>query len=53
MPEALKCPSCSAPLDYPPGGGANMRCPYCDTTVMIPGYSMGGAKSTGAFEISM
>jgi LSD1 subclass zinc finger protein len=37
MPEALKCPSCSAPLDYPPGGGATMHCPYCNTTVMIPG----------------
>jgi len=39
MPEALRCPSCSAPLDYPPGGGATMHCPYCNTTVMIPGNS--------------
>ena len=37
MPEALKCPSCSAPLDYPTGGGLTMRCPYCNTTVMVPG----------------
>jgi LSD1 subclass zinc finger protein len=39
MPEALKCPSCAAPLDYPPGGGDTMRCPYCNTTVMISGAS--------------
>lgn len=39
MPEALKCPSCSAPLDYPPAGGATMRCPYCNTIVMAPGDS--------------
>ncbi len=37
MPETLRCPSCSAPLDYPPGGGATMHCPYCNATVMISG----------------
>jgi len=37
MPEALKCPSCSAPLDYPPAGATSMRCPYCNCTVVIPG----------------
>jgi LSD1 subclass zinc finger protein len=35
MPEALKCPSCSAPLEYPAGGGPTMRCPYCNTIVML------------------
>jgi LSD1 subclass zinc finger protein len=35
MAEALKCPSCAAPLEMPPGGGTSMRCPYCNTTVML------------------
>jgi LSD1 subclass zinc finger protein len=35
MAEALICPTCSAPLDYPAGGGASMRCPYCKTTVLL------------------
>ncbi|MGD0387840.1 MAG: hypothetical protein ABSC42_02700 [Tepidisphaeraceae bacterium] len=35
MPEALKCPSCSASLVYPIGGGATMRCPYCGSTVVL------------------
>ncbi|MGA2443314.1 MAG: hypothetical protein ABSH08_20370 [Tepidisphaeraceae bacterium] len=37
MPEALKCPSCSASLVYPIGGGATMRCPYCGSTVVLSG----------------
>jgi LSD1 subclass zinc finger protein len=41
MPEALKCPSCSAPLEFPPGGGPTMRCPYCNTIVMLPGSGGG------------
>jgi LSD1 subclass zinc finger protein len=35
MSEALTCPTCSAPLEYPAGGGASMRCPYCKTTVLL------------------
>ncbi|MGD0464862.1 MAG: NHL repeat-containing protein [Tepidisphaeraceae bacterium] len=35
MPEALKCPTCAAPLDYPAAGGASMRCPYCNSTVVL------------------
>jgi hypothetical protein len=37
MPEALKCPSCAAPLDYPASGGTTMHCPYCNSTVVLPG----------------
>ncbi len=35
MPEALKCPTCAAPLDYPAAGGVSMRCPYCNSTVVL------------------
>jgi sugar lactone lactonase YvrE/DNA-directed RNA polymerase subunit RPC12/RpoP len=37
MPEALKCPTCAAPLDYPKSGEQSMRCPYCNSTVILPG----------------
>ena len=33
--QEFNCPNCGAPLDYP-GTGATMRCPYCDTSVMVP-----------------
>jgi hypothetical protein len=39
MTEALKCPSCAAPLDPPDGNVASMRCPYCNTTVVLRGGS--------------
>ncbi len=35
MPQHLNCPACSAPLDYS-GAGATMRCPYCNTNVIVP-----------------
>ncbi|HET6250024.1 MAG TPA: hypothetical protein VFE47_20200 [Tepidisphaeraceae bacterium] len=46
MTEALKCPDCSAPLDFPTNGGGTMRCPYCNSTVMVPGnyQSAGGER---------
>ena len=37
MPEALKCPTCSAPLEYPANGGPTAHCPYCNSTVLLPG----------------
>ena len=49
MPEALKCPSCSAPLEYPPGGGPTMRCPYCNTIVML---SDPAAQRSGGISIN-
>jgi DNA-binding beta-propeller fold protein YncE len=37
MMETLHCPSCGAPLDYGPRGEAEtMRCPFCESTVMLP-----------------
>lgn len=43
MTEALKCPDCSAPLQIPEGGAASIVCPYCNTTVLVPGRSQAGA----------
>jgi outer membrane protein assembly factor BamB/DNA-directed RNA polymerase subunit RPC12/RpoP len=33
--QEFNCPNCGAPLDYT-GTGATMRCPYCDTSVVVP-----------------
>jgi len=33
--QEFNCPNCGAPLDYE-GSGATMRCPYCETSVMVP-----------------
>lgn len=35
MPEALKCPSCAAPLDPPAPGADSARCPYCGCNVQF------------------
>src|ERR1051326_1388599 len=37
MVETLQCPSCGAPLDYDPRAEAEtFRCPFCESTVMLP-----------------
>jgi LSD1 subclass zinc finger protein len=36
-PQALTCPSCSAPFDYD-GRSAAVRCPYCNTMMAIPDH---------------
>src|SRR4051812_8323857 len=37
MIDTLHCPSCGAPLDYDEQGESEkMRCPFCDSTVMLP-----------------
>ena len=46
MTEALKCPSCSAPLEAPSGNATSMRCPYCNTTVMLRGDSAPTTKDS-------
>jgi outer membrane protein assembly factor BamB/uncharacterized Zn finger protein (UPF0148 family) len=33
--QEFNCPNCGAPLDYN-GAGATMRCPYCETSVVVP-----------------
>lgn len=38
MIQTLKCPSCSAPLDYEDENvGRSFRCPYCNNKVLVPG----------------
>ncbi|MBV8779837.1 MAG: NHL repeat-containing protein [Phycisphaerae bacterium] len=44
MTEALKCPDCSAPLTIPPPGIKTVRCPYCNSTVVISGESGEGIE---------
>src|SRR4030065_836105 len=36
MPQSFSCPNCSAPLDVEGDGSATLRCPYCNTSVIIP-----------------
>ena len=42
MPTTLTCPQCAAPLDLPAGGGANLRCPFCSSVVLVPELGMHG-----------
>lgn len=35
MPAALRCPTCSAPLDLPPMHATSLRCPYCGATALL------------------
>lgn len=37
MIQSLKCPSCSAPIDFDEGtAGRTIRCPFCHTTAVVP-----------------
>jgi ribosomal protein L7/L12 len=36
MPQSFNCPNCSAPLDVDGDGSATLRCPYCNTSVIVP-----------------
>ena len=33
---SFDCPNCGAPLDYKNTGETTMRCPYCETSVVVP-----------------
>ena len=35
MPSALRCPTCSAPLDLPPEHATVTRCTYCGAGVLL------------------
>jgi ribosomal protein L7/L12/streptogramin lyase len=35
MPQSLNCPNCSAPLDVKESGVTTIRCPYCNTLVIV------------------
>jgi streptogramin lyase/DNA-directed RNA polymerase subunit RPC12/RpoP len=47
MPELLRCPTCSAPLDAPATMDHTARCPYCGTSVLLGGRPAGAADSSG------
>ncbi len=32
----MKCPSCGATVEFDPGGTPVVRCPYCQTSIIIP-----------------
>ncbi|HNT23953.1 MAG TPA: 6-bladed beta-propeller [Anaerolineales bacterium] len=36
MSQAFNCPNCNAPLDYDASGGLTVRCPYCNSSVVVP-----------------
>ncbi len=36
MTQSFSCPNCSAPLDLDGDGSATIKCPYCNTSVIIP-----------------
>jgi sugar lactone lactonase YvrE/DNA-directed RNA polymerase subunit RPC12/RpoP len=35
MPAALRCPTCSAPLDLPPAHATMTRCTYCGAAILL------------------
>ena len=43
--QEFNCPKCGAPLDYQ-GTGATMRCPYCETSVVVPAELRAHAQET-------
>src|SRR5262245_55920557 len=36
MPQDFNCPNCGAPLDYTGGDDVTLRCPFCNTSVIVP-----------------
>jgi ribosomal protein L7/L12/sugar lactone lactonase YvrE/DNA-directed RNA polymerase subunit RPC12/RpoP len=50
MPLSFNCPNCSAPLDVDVNAAATIRCPYCNTSVIVPEELRG--KSTVSSTIS-
>jgi LSD1 subclass zinc finger protein len=47
MADALVCPTCSAPLEYPKDGGVSLQCPYCHTTVLLNQQTRSTVGSVG------
>ena len=47
MVQALKCPNCGAPLDYPADDLSATRCPYCDSTIIIPKENFADSPQVG------
>jgi DNA-binding beta-propeller fold protein YncE len=36
MPETFECPHCGAPLHHSGGSEKSMRCPFCNSSVIVP-----------------
>ena len=36
MSQTFNCPNCNAPLDYEKAGALTVRCPYCNSSVVVP-----------------
>jgi ribosomal protein L7/L12/sugar lactone lactonase YvrE/DNA-directed RNA polymerase subunit RPC12/RpoP len=47
MPQSFNCPNCSAPLDVDSGVTTTIRCPYCNTSVIVPEEIRGKKPSKG------
>src|SRR3972149_4772492 len=53
MPQTFNCPNCGAPLDYPGGSEATVRCPYCNNSVIVPAELRGPERpGVGSSRIS-
>jgi len=48
MPELLRCPTCSAPLDAPARHDTTARCPYCRASLLLDGRSGESADQSAA-----
>lgn len=46
--QEFNCPNCGAPLDVAGSSSATMRCPYCDTSVIVPVEMRRADKETQA-----
>ena len=47
MPELLRCPTCSAPLDAPAILATTARCPYCGASVRLDDRAAGSGDAPG------
>ncbi|MGH2521649.1 MAG: ribosomal protein L7/L12 [Anaerolineales bacterium] len=36
MPQTFNCPRCGAPLDYDGGADPTIRCPFCNSVIIVP-----------------
>lgn len=53
MVEAFTCPACGAPIEYEPGSGPTVRCPFCGNTAIAPEPLRGrGAPSGNTVSLS-
>lgn len=46
MTKTFNCPSCGAPLDYDGGDDPTLRCPFCNSSVIVPPELRTGSTGT-------